>query len=77
MKVAGASITVEQMLLASIVDNTRIAAWLQSSDGATGVNKPVSILAKLLNEESDKDVVGFASRQDFDDEWKRLTTGGI
>lgn len=76
MKISGAPITVEQMLLATIVDNTRMTAWLQSSDGMSGSNKPSSLLGKLLNEEKEEDIVGFSSGQEFDDEWKRLTTGG-
>lgn len=76
MRISGSSITIEQMMLASIVDNTRMNAWLQSSDAVSGSNKPSSLLAKLLNEEKEDDIVAFVSGQEFDDEWRRLTAGG-
>lgn len=76
MKISESPLTIEQTLLALIADNTRMAAWLQTSDAMTGRNRPSSLLAKLLNEVDEDDIVKFSSGQEFDDEWRRLTQGG-
>lgn len=75
MKLAGANITIEEMLLSAIVDNTRMNAWLQSQDGSRGTNRPKSILEALMRIESDEDIVSFESGEAFDEEWRRLTGG--
>ena len=77
MEVSGLKLTAEQIVLAMIADNTRMIAWLNSSDGAEGINKPKSLVAALIGDESNKESVveTFDSGQEFDDEWKRLTRG--
>lgn len=76
MKMSGAVITAREMLLAAIVDNTKLIAWLLTKDGSTGNNRPKTILAELLNSENvDKNIVTFNSGQEFDDEWRRLAGG--
>lgn len=73
MMMSGSSITPEQMLLAAIVDNTKLIAWLWSEDGKAGRNRPNSLLAELLGYEKEDDIILFNSGQEFDDEWERLT----
>lgn len=76
MKISGAAVTAQEMLLAAIVDNTKLIAWLLTKDGSEGINRPQSILAELLNSKSaDKNVITFSSGQEFDDEWRRLAGG--
>lgn len=77
MKMAELSITMDQMLLATIVDNTKILAWLWSEDGGKGRNRPKSILAELLGDKGEEEggEIFFNSGQEFDDEWRRLTGG--
>lgn len=75
-KLSGAKATAEQILLASIVDNTRMLAWLQSEDGVKGTNRPKSIVAHLIGEQEKKsNTVSFSSGAEFDEEWRRLTGG--
>ncbi len=74
MGLSGCATTTDQMLLASVVDNTRLIAWLQSEDGVNGTNRPKSILAQMMGE-PEKGVVAFTSGKEFSDEWKRLTGG--
>lgn len=53
------------------VDALNLVAWLNSSDGAAGKNRPKSILRGF----SDDAVKGFASGEDFMKEWLRRTGG--
>ena len=78
MKMAGIDPIPEQILMAAIADGTRTTAWLQSKDGTTGENRPKSLLAMMMGEESQgsKDIRAFASGEEFDREWQRLTGGG-
>lgn len=74
MQVSGAKIEPEQMLLAGIVDNTQMIAWLQSENGRKNVNRPKSVLAQLSGN-TENDTRAFSSGQEFEDEWNRLTGG--
>lgn len=74
MILSGSSITLKEMLLAAIVDNTRLLAWLQSEDGVNGVNRPKSLLSKIMEVETDSDeIVSFDSGEEFDETWRKLT----
>lgn len=75
MKIAGIEPIPEQMLMAAIADGTRATAWLQSEDGATGKNRPKSLLGMILGDgkEKSKEIQTFDSGEDFDREWARLT----
>lgn len=73
MKLAGAKVRPETLLLALIADATRLCAWLQSTDGARGENQPQSITAKLLPE-SESETVGFDSPEAFD-AWRASMIG--
>ena len=72
MKIAGIEPIPEQMLIA---DGTRTTAWLQSEDGATGKNRPKSLLGMILGDgkEKSKEIQTFDSGEDFDREWAKLT----
>lgn len=78
MKMEGIDPIPEQILMAAIADGTRTTAWLQSKDGTTGENRPKSLLAMMMGEEpqGSKDIRAFASGEEFDREWQRLTGGG-
>lgn len=70
MKLANMTVTPEEMLLASISDNTRMIAWLHTKDAETGRNRPKTLLSLLFEE---KTVTTFETGEEFDKEWKRLT----
>lgn len=78
MKISGIKIDTTQALLASIADNTRMLAWLQSNDGVKGTNRPNSLLRILSGAEqhNESNIETFESGNDFDEEWDRLTRGG-
>lgn len=75
MKMAGIDPIPEQILMAAIADGTRMTAWLQSEDGATGKNRPKSLLGMIIGDgtEKSKEIQTFDSGEDFDREWARLT----
>lgn len=73
MKLAGAKVRSETLLLALIADAARMCAWLQSTDGVTGKNRPQSIAAKLLPE-GESETAGFDSPEAFD-AWRASMIG--
>lgn len=77
MRISDSKLTTDQTLLALVADNTRAIAWLNSSDGAKGINRPKSIVDALAREKKTADSImeTFETGQDFDDEWRRLTGG--
>ena len=52
-------------------------AWLNSSDGMRGINRPRSLVEILMENIKPKEsrMETFDSGQEFDDEWRRLTGG--
>lgn len=77
MRISDSKLTTDQTLLALVADNTRAIAWLNSSDGAKGINRPKSLVEALMGEKKTTESVieMFDTGQDFDDEWRRLTGG--
>ncbi len=72
MKMANMVITMEEMLLSALVDNTKLLAWLNSSDGAKGINRPESLLTLLTGElKRNNDVLAFNSGEEFKNEWEK------
>ena len=50
MKMSNSKITTDQTLLALIADNTKAIAWLNSKDGAKGINRPKSLFESRLGD---------------------------
>lgn len=74
IKLSGLNAAPEMILNAAIADRTGMLVWMRSKDGAKNRNRPASILDKILNPEKKKeDVTTFATGQDFEDEWNRLS----
>ena len=76
MKLAGVKVTLEDMLLASIADHTKLLTWMQTEDARKGKNRPNTILPRLLGEEERK-IISFETGEEFEKEWKRLTEKGV
>ena len=74
MKLAGVKVTLEDMLLASIADHTKLLTWMQTEDARKGRNRPKMILPRLLGEE--RKIISFETGEEFEEEWKRLTEKG-
>ena len=70
LKASGLVVDTQTLLLAHIADNTRWNVYAKTKDAAHGKNKPKSIVAALMTQ--DTNIRGFASGADFDKEWRRL-----
>lgn len=77
MKMSGMKITIEQTMLAVTVDRLGLLIWMNSKDGAKGINRPKSMLKEMLSiGEPEKDtIVSFSSATDFEEEWNRRKEG--
>ena len=77
MSLSGEELNLERALLAGIYDNTKILSWLNSSDGAKGINRPESIFKSLLkDEEDDSEILSFESKEEFWEAWNSIAGGG-
>lgn len=70
MKLSGAKVPPNILLLSGIVDRLNLLLWSKTKDGSKGINKPKSILDELYNKESD--VSAFTSGEDFERERNKL-----
>ena len=75
MALAGAKLTTTETLLCLTVDRLTTLAWLQSKDGATGRNRPKSILEELTKEKPRKEYETFASIADFEAARRKIIGG--
>ena len=66
----------QMLMLSMIADRLGILAWMQSKDGAKNRNRPPSIVEAIKNARADraakKEIVSFASGEDFLAAWNRL-----
>ena len=78
-KAAGAKFDFDTLLLAGILDAARVQNYKGTKDAKNHINKPESILEKLLghDEEPEEEIVSFKSGKDFDAYRQKLIgTGG-
>lgn len=74
MRISGVKVSRMEMLLAAAVDRLSLLVWAKTENGRNNVNRPKSILDIILGEEEQKsDVWSFASAEDFENEWARIT----
>lgn len=76
LKMSDSRYSLDTLLLAAIADRLSLLVWLKTKDGAQGVNRPKSIMAKLLGETEEKNVLAFRSPGEFEEEWKKITERG-
>lgn len=74
MKLSGANVPPNILLLSGIVDRLSLLLWAKTKDGLKGINKPKSILDELYKKESD--VSAFVSGKEFEEERQRLIKEG-
>jgi len=73
MKISGAKVSPNILLLSGIIDRLNLLLWTKTKDAEKGRNKPKSILEHLYKEESD--VSAFASGKEFEKERQRIIEG--
>ena len=73
MAMAGVKYSFDTLLLASILDNLNVRTWTMSENGRNGVNKPKSIVDKLLGKEreSESEYMLFATAEAFEEMWNK------
>ena len=75
-KLGGSEYSADTILLASAVDNLALLRWLNTTDGEKGINRPESVLAKLLGEKKpESDVLTFTDAQSFEAYRAKLIEG--
>ena len=70
---SGLPVPLPQYLQMAELDALNLLTWLNSSDGAEGKNRPISLLKAITDDDST--IQGFDSGEDFMTEWKRRTEG--
>lgn len=65
MKLSGAKVSTNTMLMMAIVDSLNYLLWSKTKDGAKGINRPKSIFTELNKKESD--ISAFNSGKDFEE----------
>lgn len=70
MKLSGAKVPPDILLLAGIIDRLNLLLWTKTKDAEKGLNRPKSILSDLYHKESD--ISAFASGKEFEKERQRL-----
>lgn len=73
IKLSGAKVSPEILLLSGIVDRLNLLLWTKTEDAKKGLNKPRSILGELYNRESE--VSAFISGKEFEEERQRIIEG--
>lgn len=76
MRISGMRYPTDTLLLASAIDRLSLLVWMNSKDGANGVNRPKSILNELMGKESEKDIEAFESSVDFEERRREILAKG-
>jgi len=72
MKMNGASVPSELLLMAAAIDRLSLLVWAQTEDAKKGLNKPTMISEKLLGKNGDE-YQTVQTTDSFENEWKRRT----
>ena len=75
MKIAGARVTGDTLLMAAAVDRLSMILWGMTDDARTGRNRPGLMLPKLMGKEPETeagDGMAFSSEEDFERERSRI-----
>lgn len=70
MKLSGAKVTPNILLLAGIIDRLNLLLWTKTKDAEKGWNRPRPILESLYKEENN--ISAFASGKEFEKERQKL-----
>lgn len=68
--------SLDTLLLAAVADRLSLLVWAKTKDGAKGTNKPQSMMAMLLGETEQKNVLAFDTPDAFENEWRKITGRG-
>lgn len=66
MKVADRKLTLDQTLMAAVLDRTNMILWFKTKDAQRGANRPKSVFEALENPKQQKDFKVFNSVEEFE-----------
>ncbi|WP_307255486.1 DUF5361 domain-containing protein [Moryella indoligenes] len=76
MALSGNKVSVDTFLKATMADRLNDLAWMQTEDGQRGVNRPGSILQKLMGtEEEQEQLMTFGSGEEYEMYREKLLRG--
>lgn len=77
MKINGAKVPSNTLILSIIADGVRNLMWLFSEDGRKGTNRPTQLLEILYGEAEPKsDIVTFESPEDYEEARQKILQKG-
>ena len=76
MKVTGSKISIDTMLKAGAYDKLANLLWINSQDGADGINRPESVLNILMGKKNERPVTGYNTPEDFERRRLEILKGG-
>ena len=76
MKMNDMQYPLNTILLASAVDRLALLVWMNTKDGAKGINKPNAVLDQLIAKTSDSDIESFDSPEKFERRRKEILKEG-
>ena len=72
-KISGQKITLTEILLAKIADELRFQSWAgYSKDGQRNINRPKSILERLMGIEKKEQYATFSTMEEFERMWNEI-----
>lgn len=75
MRISGARVQSDVMLMASAVDRLSLLVWFQTKDGQRGRNRPQSLLTTLAGDKK-QSIESFDSAEEFDAARARILSKG-
>lgn len=72
MALGNSKLTLEQILMARMVDELSWLHWSKTKDGSKNRNRPESILQALTEEKKEETEV-FLTADDFNSAWEKIT----
>lgn len=75
MKLSDTKITLSDMLLATLVDNTALLLWSKTNGAKKGLNRPKSVLNSILHSPAKDKYMKFSSIEEFEAMRKKILEG--
>lgn len=77
MKMSGLKYPLDALLLASIVDRLSMLVWQKTKDAVDGINRPESMLSRLLGTEDNRETEVFSTPEEFERRREEILKGGL
>ncbi len=74
-KLANRKLSIEELLIAALVDRVSMLLWANTKDAQKGINKPKSIVGLFEKDKESKDYQGFDSIEEYEKKRAELLRG--